>query len=684
MVAKALKLNNIICGIFIIVSLQLVHGQKQDVNIEAVNTIKQNINQSKKTIQLKWMDSLLTLIRDTKGFKYDSIARETIDFSIQLDSFNLAAYHTANLINYNNNFVGNPKEGVSLFNKYYPILETHISLRNKASLYIDSGDSYYYIGKVDKSIEHYDKAIFYADKDNNQRIKAFAILYKGYAYNDEGQFVEASKTLINAVKIFENVKDTFNIIGAKNSLGIVYSKNGFLEEANTERNEALVLAKKTNSIGQIATLEVNAAADFRKTKDYEKQIKSLQTALAASKQSRFADDLYPRIVNPLILAYVNTDSLDRAKFYLKKIENSDKNYTQGVYESSYIKSKQQIELADKNYNQALQLGTTYLTIVNNSNNVNNIEHAERFLSQVYDSLGNDSKAFFHYKNAKHIEDSIYNIQKTKALSYYQTLYETEKRDAMIKAQESDILLLDSKNRVKNQWLIFGSLGLLGLFSIVYLYRSKQFLKKKEQLQKVFAQDLLRNIERERSRISSELHDSIGQSLLLIRNKIVLNDDVENSNTSLVDNAIHEVRTISQDLHPFQFEKLGLIKSLKYLIEKLQNNSNIFYSEDIDELKDEIPIEQTIFVYRMIQECLNNVEKHSEAKACQLNIEEVADAVTFEVKDNGIGFDLTEGIDQLNSLGMQTLKERAKIINAQLSISSTKGKGTTVIIKVPKK
>src|SRR5690606_15093704 len=115
--------------------------------------------------------------------------------------------------------------------------------------------------------------------------------------------------------------------------------------------------------------------------------------------------------------------------------------------------------------------------------------------------------------------------------------------------------------------------------------------------------------------------------------------------------------------PFQFEKLGLVASIKNTVETFQKHSTIFYSEAIEEDTFSLPKDKEIFVYRIIQECLNNVEKHSKAKACNVMAEGKKDFVLFQVKDNGVGFDSTETAELLNSLGMKTLKERAQIIGA---------------------
>lgn len=215
---------------------------------------------------------------------------------------------------------------------------------------------------------------------------------------------------------------------------------------------------------------------------------------------------------------------------------------------------------------------------------------------------------------------------------------------------------------------------LAILSILILYIRNKNVQKRQQK---FSQDLINAQENERQRISRELHDSIGQKLLLIKN--MLFKQQTNPDTVLVDKTIEEVRGMSQSLHPFQFEKLGLIASIKNLVTTFQKNSEIFYSEDIEEIDLHFKVEKSIFVYRMIQECLQNVEKHSKAKACRVNVEKKGNRVIFEVKDNGIGFDVSKASDKLDSLGMKTLYERAQVINAKLSIQSTKEKGTTIQI-----
>ncbi|MDW5288784.1 sensor histidine kinase [Formosa sp. PL04] len=668
--------------VFILLTNTIILAQDTTHQLE-VDALKVQIkSETNKGQKLKLLDSLTDIIYQKTELGFDSISRFTINYAIQLDSFNIASRNTQNLINYYNNVLGQPEEGVILFKTYFNTFKNHLTDRNLAGIYIDAGDSYYFVKEVDTAMSYYSKAKDYATKAGNDHVKAFAILYQGYTYTDEGDFAKASQHIQEASKIFQKVKDTFNIITSRNALSILYSANGFLKEAELERKEAIELGELSKNYGVLISIYANSATDNKKQGLQKERLINIHKAVAASEKSDHLDYFRPILLHTLIIAYAENDSLDKARSYYKTLK-ADKKNTEGIYESNYYRASSRLAFAEKDYPSAVEWGKKYLDLVKATNNINNIEDGESFLADVYEKLNQYNEAYTHLKASKKIEDSLKSVQKNNALSYYQTLYETNKRDQKIKDQNSEIKLLDEQHTRKAQLMWLSIIILIALFSIIYLYRSRKYSQKNALLQKTFAEDLIYSVEAERKRISSELHDSVGQSLLLIKNKIFLESE-NKTDTSLVDSAIDEVRTISQQLHPFQFEKLGLINSIKNTIENFQKNSNIFYSEDIEIETLEISKDKEIFIYRMLQECLNNVEKHSEAKACVINVENLKDAVLFEVKDNGTGFDVIEDSKLLNSLGMKTLKERAQLIGAQLSINSVKGKGTTIQIKIQKK
>jgi signal transduction histidine kinase len=270
------------------------------------------------------------------------------------------------------------------------------------------------------------------------------------------------------------------------------------------------------------------------------------------------------------------------------------------------------------------------------------------------------------------------VTKTNALAYYQTLYETEKRDATIQNQKAEITLLDTQNKIKSQWLLLGGLGLIAVFSIVYLIRSRKFAKKQQSLQEQFSQDLINGQEEERSRLARELHDSVGQKLMLL-SKTTKKLGSENAE-QLASSTLEEVRSISRGLHPSNLERLGLTTAINALVYDINANTDLFFTEEIDDIDNILSKESELHLYRIVQETLSNIVKHSEAKAVKMEIHKKEKSISVLVSDNGKGFDFESKYKNM-SLGLKTLYERAKILGAQLHLDSKINNGTEMQLNI---
>lgn len=229
------------------------------------------------------------------------------------------------------------------------------------------------------------------------------------------------------------------------------------------------------------------------------------------------------------------------------------------------------------------------------------------------------------------------------------------------------------------WFYILVLVIFLAFGFWYVFQ----LKQRHVLKEEFASKLINTQENERSRIAKELHDSIGQKLLVLKNTLLLKKEKEPEEIKIVESTIKEVREMSHNMHPFQFKQLGLTKSLRNLIDAFQRTSTVFYSSEIEEVDHCIPEEKEIFLFRMLQECISNVEKHSQATACNLRVVSNEKYIYFILKDNGKGFEYEEQLNSTKNLGLQTLKERAQYINAILKIESKAVKGTTITITISK-
>ncbi|GAA4106148.1 sensor histidine kinase [Aquimarina addita] len=654
----------------------------QNSNLEkSVLALKQKITQSEKGEKLKWMDSLSVLVKFNDEYNYDSIIRQTIKYALELDSLDIATRNTHELVYYKSVMVGKPEEGLKIFKEFVGKAEILTNNITKARLYMYGAYCYYAIGDIDESLKQLGIAKKLASKTTDKRLQADIDLNLGKYYGEIGDFVKSSNFIQQAIPIFIKFKDTSKIIGSKNALSILYSQNAFYEEAELERNEAISLAKKQKEQSSLYFLYFNAAQDYRLLGDHKKWIANMKLCLKANENSLYKLHFEPLILCNLIIALAESNNLKEAEEYFKTVENNLEKYSTGNNYNTYIETLKQMAFAKGNYPEALTYGKVHLDSVLKLDAFVEIMNAENFMAKVYNAQKDTENSLKHKIRYYTIKDSVATVQKVKALTFYQTLYETEKRDLKIEAQESSIALLASKNKIKNQWMLFGGLGLLLIFWIIFLIWSRSEARKRHQRQEQFTTQLVNIQEVERSRVAKELHDSVGQKLLVLKNILFQKEKDQQEEINVLDETIIEVREMSHSLHPFQFEKLGLVKSLGNMITAFQKNSEVFYSSEIEDISGLIPKEKEIVIFRMLQECIGNVEKHAEATACKLIVKQKKGDVVFRLKDNGKGFDVEKNSEKVDSLGMKTLKERANYLGAMLRIDSEAEKGTTVVIKI---
>jgi signal transduction histidine kinase len=514
-------------------------------------------------------------------------------------------------------------------------------------------------------------------KDTIQIAKTLNFI--GRYFNNFSDYDTSLNYFIQSHKLRIDLKDTIGISVTATNIGMNYFKLKQYNLAETYLLKSIEIDSILKDSLYLSTDYINIGLVYKDSKRYKKALSVNQKALNISKKINDKEGVSLALGN-IGMTYLALNNFDKAQSFIDKSMILRRKMNRPFYKlwghifyMDLYHNWNKHELSILHSDSALNINVKI-------NNKRLLERIYKSRASSFEQLGNHQIALKSKKLQELVKDSLYNELKVKNISSSQVqLGLLEKENELIK-KESEVMVLNERNKKKNQLFIFGSILALGLFSIVYLWHSKKHETKKAELKRQFAQDLIKSVEKERKRISSELHDSIGQSLLLIKNKILLKKE---SNTSLIDDAIKEVRHISQALHPFQFEKLGLIQSIKNLTIRLQNNSEIFYSDNINDFELNIQKDKQIFLFRMLQESLNNVEKHSKAKACKISVLDREKTVLFEIKDNGIGFDVTKNNSQLNGLGMQTLKERAQIIEAQLIISSIKGEGTTIQINVPK-
>jgi len=224
-------------------------------------------------------------------------------------------------------------------------------------------------------------------------------------------------------------------------------------------------------------------------------------------------------------------------------------------------------------------------------------------------------------------------------------------------------------------------------------RIEDALRESQTELQVLSSRLMTAQEEERKRIAMELHDSIGASLAAVKfgveKTLVYNckDIPESALTSLramvpmVQNAVEEVRRMHSGIWPSILDDLGLVAAIKWFCRNYQSSyPQIEVTTDLE--LDEVCINDSmkIVIYRIMQEALNNVAKHSQASVVRLSLVRDENKIELVIKDNGTGFDFqckSSTAVSRGGLGLSSMKERARLAGGTFSITSSNGAGTTV-------
>lgn len=208
----------------------------------------------------------------------------------------------------------------------------------------------------------------------------------------------------------------------------------------------------------------------------------------------------------------------------------------------------------------------------------------------------------------------------------------------------------------------------------------------------FTQQLITSQEVERKRIAAELHDGLGQSLLVIKNRTIIGKRMANGNekvtaqleeiSNATGQALEEVRSIAYNLRPYHLERLGLRESVEAMLEKIRAATGLEINARVALFDEVFSKDDEVLFYRVIQECLNNIIKHADATAVEVSIVQTETEVTARIQDNGRGF-AASAEPAAGGFGLIGLAERVRMLGGTHSISSEAGKGTMVIVKIPR-
>ncbi len=222
-------------------------------------------------------------------------------------------------------------------------------------------------------------------------------------------------------------------------------------------------------------------------------------------------------------------------------------------------------------------------------------------------------------------------------------------------------------------------------------------KRMQESMRYYVQLITRAQEEERKRLARDLHDDLSSSLLLLIRRIdsaiptsrskqlaSYKATMEDLHKQAVESLQH-VRRYVQDLRPRILDDLGLVASLDWMADDMQKNYKVHTTVSVSGGERPIPAEVQLLLFRIAQEALSNVRRHSEATEASIVLDVSESIISLAIRDNGRGFDPPSRLEDLASagrLGIMGMAERAKLLNGTVEVRSSRGKGTEILTNIP--
>ena len=241
--------------------------------------------------------------------------------------------------------------------------------------------------------------------------------------------------------------------------------------------------------------------------------------------------------------------------------------------------------------------------------------------------------------------------------------------------------------------LVGAVGFVTLLGGI-VRRREAAARRESAARDEFSRRLIESQEHERMRLAGELHDGIGQDLMIVRNRALLalrSADADPAVreqldfiTEVVSGSLESIRELVHNLTPHQLRHLGLSAALREMAESIAAPSEMELDIRIDTIDQLLPIEGEIALYRIVQEALNNVVRHSGGGTAFLHVRRDGEVLRVTIRDQGRGFYSKPNDPESGSrgFGLSGMEERARILGGSLRILSAPGRGTQIELSVP--
>ncbi len=590
--------------------------------------------------------------------------------------------------------------------------------KHQAKVFLEYANHFYYLDQFEPADSMYKLTIQYAQEHGDKLNENKARVRRAILLRDLNRLDESYTQLSYLEKRFKEEGDYYNRIDAINSMGHIkfdqyqpdsglfyYRKaldlaiennssfqrayilnniglfeldEGMMDEALQDFKEAYKYAVESREIRLESTLATNIGLMFMRLDSLSEAVKHFNMLLVSAKEANAPV--------PLGTAYINlgTVHIEKADYRAAQLYYDSALTQMRISDDSLLICKMynaigNLQTKKGQYQQTLMYADSALGVASRFGVLRDEMLAHLLMSNAWDSLRSSDSALYHYRMYKSLSDSLRDLGKEEVIAEMQAKYELkDKETELIRAKaENEVLKKDQEiNAIQRRNYLFGFIFLIiVLLALGYIIYQRIIRKQKEQ----FAQTLIKNIEEERGRIARDLHDDVGQTLSMLKNRIESqkNQDQDEILTESLSSVINQTREISRNLYPNYLRKVSIEVALETLFSKIEDTTEMTCSLESEQIDRMISEDQKMHLYRIVQELTNNTLKHSQGNALKLMISTSKNDIKFTYLDNGSGF---KSKQDLSGIGLMSIKERVSLMNGSVTMTSNKPTGIKVQIK----
>jgi len=565
------------------------------------------------------------------------------------------------------------------------------------------GITYWSSGNYDSARIYIEKTGALYKKYKNTRGEALTYSNLGLIFQNQGNYEKSLEYGLLGLRIIETLNDKSMTASAYLNIGNVYFLKEEYQTAKSYYFKSLALkrvaSEKTMGKNIQKTLG-NIANAYQKLKMPDSAFHYFKEAIPYAIEAADLKNLC-LAYNEIGYTFSGQKQYDSALYYYDKALTiyNERKFVNDYDLATLYQSMSHTYMDKGDLRRAVQFGVQSLDLAGRIKSLNKLKDSYELMAIVYEKTGQAEKALDAHKMFVVYKDSLITSEKNKQIAELQTKYETEKKNQQISILNKDNELKTSS--LERNYLFIGALltTLALLILLFYLWRYRTIQKQKAiiQEQKIRLREaqinaVVESQERERKRFASDLHDGMGQLVSALQmniQSIKQGSDLEKAtiqveNSEQLLNEIQgEIRNIAFNLMPPVLVKEGLVPAVAELVRRLNQSGSKKVMLSTHDVPDRFPQVVEISIYRIIQELLSNITKHSKATEIVVSFTGFKEELVLTIEDNGQGFDLNTFQNSAHGNGWQTLQTRINLVRGQIEFDTVEGRqNNTVIIHIP--